>query len=189
MDTLVLNRDGLPLGVVPLSTLHWQEAVKLMFVERVDIVAEYEDWLVHSPSTILKVPSVMILRDYVRLDRAVKFSRANVILRDEYRCQYCGKDFSHNHSALTMDHVTPRARGGKTNWTNIVAACWPCNLSKAHYETMKPLIPAWKPNYYQLVAKRKKFPIEVPHESWVSFLNWDDESNVLIRPNRRNKSE
>ena len=61
--------------------------------------------------------------------QVVRFSRKNVYLRDNHRCQYCGVQYSDHE--LTLDHVVPRVDGGKTTWTNVVTACAACNLRKA----------------------------------------------------------
>ena len=89
-DTLILNNDGLPLSIVPLSTLSWQDSVKLFYVGRVSIISSYPNWEVHSPSMTLKVPSVILLNEYIKVSKSVKYSKENILLRDEYICQYCG---------------------------------------------------------------------------------------------------
>jgi len=186
-DTLILNADGLPLSVVPLSTLPWQQSIKLMFLENAEVLATYEDWEVHSPSTTIEVPAVLLLREYVRVNRGVKFSRANVLLRDDYKCQYCSLDCKHDKSLLTLDHVVPRFHGGKTRWENVVAACSKCNLEKAHFMKMQPNCGTPKrPDYYQLVAKAQAQPIEVPHATWQQFTGWNPEL-VTIKPKKRRK--
>jgi 5-methylcytosine-specific restriction endonuclease McrA len=58
-----------------------------------------------------------------------------VFLRDRFRCQYCGETFSAKD--LTFEHVIPRSKGGETSWTNIVAACDPCNVKKDNRTNMK----------------------------------------------------
>ena len=187
-DTLILNADGLPLSVVPLSTLNWQAAIKLQFLENAEVLAHYEDWEVHSPSLTIQVPAVLLLRDYVNVARGVKFSRNNVLLRDDYKCQYCGLDCREDRSKLTLDHVVPRFHGGKTRWENVVAACSECNLEKAHFMTMKPKCGTpQRPTYYQLVGKAKEMPIEVPHESWIQFTGWEPEL-VTIKAKRRRRA-
>jgi 5-methylcytosine-specific restriction endonuclease McrA len=187
-DTLILNADGLPLSVVPLSSLNWQASIKLMFLEGASVLAEYEDWEVHSPSMSMLVPSVLMLRDYKKVARAVKFSRTNVLMRDDFKCQYCSMDCRHDRSLLTLDHVVPRFHGGKTRWDNVVAACSKCNLEKAHFMTMKPKngTPV-KPSYYELVGKAQQQPIEVPHESWVEFSGWNPEL-VKVRAKKRRRT-
>jgi 5-methylcytosine-specific restriction endonuclease McrA len=187
-DTLILNADGLPLSVVPLSTLPWQAAIKLMFLEGASVLAEYESWDVHSPSTTIHVPAVLMLRDYKNVARGVKFSKANVFLRDDHKCQYCGVKAADLNGPLTLDHVVPRFHGGKTRWENVVAACSKCNLEKAHFMTMKPRCGApKKPTYYELVGKSKNTTLEVPHESWIEFTGWDPEL-VTVKPRRRRKA-
>jgi 5-methylcytosine-specific restriction endonuclease McrA len=167
--------------VVPLSTLSWQESIKQIFTDAADMLAEYEDWQVHSPSITMTVPSVIMLRQYVRVNRGVKFSRSNVLLRDSHECQYCGINHVNDRNLLTLDHVVPRFHGGKTRWDNVVAACSSCNLEKAHFMKMKPRYGMPKrPGYYELVAKAMKAPIVIPHESWKDFLGWD-ESLIILR--------
>lgn len=121
---LVLNADYRPLSYYPLSLWTWQEAVKAAFLERVTILAEYDD-VVRSPTTEIKIPSVVVLKDYVKPQKRVAFTRFNLFLRDQFCCQYCG-----DKGDLTFDHVVPRASGGVTSWENVVAACSRCNLKK-----------------------------------------------------------
>ena len=85
---LVLNADFRPLSYFPLSLWPWQEAVKAVFLERVNIVSEY-DRVVRSPSLEMRLPSVIALKEYVHLDRRPAFTRFNVFLRDSFECQYC----------------------------------------------------------------------------------------------------
>ena len=121
---LVLNADYRPLSYYPLSLWPWQDAVKAAWLDRVAIVAEYDE-VVRSPSTEIRIPSVVVLKDYVKPQKRVAFTRFNLFLRDEFSCQYCGAK-----GDLTFDHVVPRAAGGITSWENVVAACSKCNLKK-----------------------------------------------------------
>ncbi|MFY0534895.1 HNH endonuclease [Nannocystis pusilla] len=66
----------------------------------------------------------------------VRFSRKNVYLRDNHRCQYCGVQYSDHE--LTLDHVVPRVDGGKTTWTNVVTACGACNRRKGGRTRSRP---------------------------------------------------
>lgn len=175
--TLVLNLDAQPLSLVPVSALRWEEAVKLLYLDRVDVLEYYDDWVIHSPSMEMNVPSVIMLREYVNLDKKVKFSRYNVLLRDLFTCQYCLKEFPPH--LLTIDHVLPRYEGGKTLWDNVVAACEHCNLKKAHYTEMVPAKRPERPSYWSMVNKRKNFPIRVPHYSWVHFIDWPEDLIVV----------
>ena len=125
---LVLNADFRPLSYYPLSLWSWQDAIKAVFLERVNIVAQY-DRAVHSPSLEMKLPSVVSLKTFVKPATQPAFTRFNVFLRDKFSCQYCGA-----RDDLTFDHLLPRSRGGHTTWINVVAACSPCNLKQGQQD-------------------------------------------------------
>lgn len=170
---LVLNADYRPLSYFPLSLWPWQEAIKASFLDRVSIVAEY-DTVVHSPSISMRLPSVVVLRDYVKPARYPAFTRFNLFLRDEFACQYCGA-----HGEMTFDHVTPRSRGGRTTWENVVAACSRCNLRKASMTLRQAgmtlnRLPR-RPHAEELQNKGRRFPPNYLHDSWMDFLYWDAE--------------
>lgn len=170
---LVLNADFRPLSYYPLSLWPWQEAIKAVFLERVDVVAHY-DQVVHSPSFEMRLPSVISLRDYVHQDRPPAFTRFNVFLRDRFSCQYCGaKD------DLTFDHLVPRSRGGQTRWDNVVAACAPCNLEKGGAMPdevgMHPMQSPYRPTVFELHRNGRLFPPNYLHQSWLDYLYWDTE--------------
>lgn len=112
---LVLNADYQPLSYLPLSLWSWQEAVKAVFSGKVQVVDVYPDTAVRAANLEIPLPSVIALTEYVKQgSTAPAFTRRNVFLRDEYRCQYCGEQF---HTAdLSLDHVVPRCRGGQLIW-------------------------------------------------------------------------
>ena len=173
---LVLNADFRPLSYFPLSLWSWQEAIKAVFLDRVNIVANYEH-AVRSPSFEMRLPSVISLKDYVASSRRPAFTRFNVFLRDRFTCQYCGDRFPTQE--LTFDHVMPRSKGGRTTWDNVVAACAKCNLVKGdrtpHAAAMIPLVRPLQPTTYQLQENGRSFPPNFLHESWRDFLYWDTE--------------
>ena len=123
MQVLVLDQ-----GYSPHRVVAWQRAICLIFGGKVEVLEEYDE-IIRSPSVAMRMPAVIrLLTAARRRPRVVRFSRFNVLLRDAFICQYCG---GRPHAReLTMDHVTPRARGGATRWTNVVAACRPCNHRK-----------------------------------------------------------
>lgn len=170
---LVLNADYRPLSYYPLSLWPWQEAVKAVCLDRVQIVAEY-DATVRSQRAAFRLPSVVVLKDFVKPQKRVAFTRFNLFLRDEFRCQYCG-----SKGDLTFDHVLPRCRGGITSWQNVVAACSPCNLRKGS-KTLKQagmrLARAPRaPTAEEMQAHGRRFPPHHLHESWLDYLYWDAE--------------
>lgn len=170
---LVLNADYQPLSYFPLSVWPWQGALKAVFLDRVDIVAEY-DRVVRSPSVALRLPSVVCLRKFVRPAARSAFTRFNLFLRDEFHCQYCGAE-----GEMTFDHVVPRSRGGRTEWTNVVAACAGCNLHKGNRTPgeagMRLVRRPFRPDAGRLKQIGRKFPPNYLHESWADFLYWDVE--------------
>ncbi len=170
---LVLNADYRPLSYYPLSLWCWQDAVKAAFMDRVDIVAEYDEY-VHSPSTRIRIPSVVVLKDYVKPQKRVAFTRFNLFLRDGFLCQYCG-----SKGDLTFDHVVPRASGGVTSWENVVAACSRCNLKKGSKSLRRAGMSLRRaprqPSSEELRNSGRQFPPNYLHDSWMDFLYWDSE--------------
>lgn len=177
-DTLVLNSDMSPITVFPLSTINWENAVKAIWIDAVSIVAEYDDWEVHSPSTTMAVPSIIMTKQHLHFQRTVAFTSDNIHLRDRYTCGYCMKVFP--QGKLTLDHVTPRKYGGKNTWENLISACGPCNSKKGHDSKVRPNKAAYKPTYYELLAIRKEYPLVVPCSKWVDFLGWPEE-NLFVK--------
>jgi len=167
-DVLMLNADGQPVSYLPLSTIKWKEAIMYMWHDKCTVLDWYDDWVVRSPSWETKVPSVIILKDYVRKKTQVRFSKNNVYLRDLYTCLYCEQHVS--RSMATLDHVIPLSLGGKTTWENIATACNKCNGIKANRTNMKPVYVPYRPGYYELVRKKKQFEIEATHPSWEKWL-------------------
>ncbi|WP_235204179.1 HNH endonuclease [Deinococcus sp. RL] len=120
---LVLNASYEPLHVTSVK-----RAITLVQYGVAEVLELGGD-VVRSPSTVLRVPSVIRLRRYVRRPRVhpVPFNRRNVLRRDTYTCQYCGSS-----QDLTLDHVLPRSRGGRHSWDNVTTACRPCNQRKGN---------------------------------------------------------
>jgi 5-methylcytosine-specific restriction endonuclease McrA len=126
MQVLILDQSYSPHRVVG-----WQRAVCMVFGGKVEVLDEYDE-IVRSPSIAMRVPAVVRLLNVARRrPRLVRFSRYNVLLRDGFCCQYCGQTPA--ASELTVDHVLPRARGGPTHWSNVVAACRICNHRKGSH--------------------------------------------------------
>ena len=172
-STLILNADYTPLTIIPISAITWKEAIKMSFLGSANTVEYYDDWRVHSPSTSLPVPAVMISEKYIKKKHGIRFSRTNLLIRDNFTCQYCEKKL---HTwELTIDHVIPRVKGGKTKWDNVTSCCGHCNALKGHKTKMKPIKAPIKPDYYQLIENAKKLPITIPTEKWLKYLDWNED--------------
>ena len=168
MDTLVLNADAQPLSQLPLSTIGWQEAIKYMVLNKAVVLEYYDDWTVRSEKWSTRVPAIIMMREYMKPKTSVRFSKVNVFLRDKYICQYCETPLS--KATATLDHVTPVSKGGKSIWSNCVAACHKCNSNKSNHTHLKPKSVPYKPDYWDLVSKRKALHHNVRHDSWLEFL-------------------
>jgi 5-methylcytosine-specific restriction endonuclease McrA len=170
---LVLNADFRPLSYYPLSLWSWQETVKAVFLDRVNIVSEYDRYA-RSPSSEFRLPSVVALKTYVKPALYPAFTRFNVFLRDRFSCQYCGCKHE-----LTFDHLIPRSRGGQTKWDNVLTACSPCNLRKGSLTPeqvgLKPMGLPYRPTVFELHRNGRLFPPNYLHESWLDYLYWDTE--------------
>lgn len=120
---LVLNQDFSALTVCSV-----QRAFVLIHLDKADLVESLSDVALRTPSRQFAWPSIVRLRSYVRVPyRRILLSRKNVLRRDGFRCQYCNQ-----RERLTVDHVVPRSRGGRDQWTNLVAACISCNNKKGN---------------------------------------------------------
>lgn len=178
-SVLVLNADYQPLSFMPLSVWSWQDAIKAVWQGRVDVVDTYE-LSVRSARTSIDLPSVVVLKQYEsKKSRTPQFSKRLLLLRDEFRCQYC----STTSKALTCDHVQPRSKGGRSTWTNTVAACKECNakkrnLSKDQLKSVglvlatEPFVPT--PYQLETIARRRCLATWRSsgqiHASWQSYL-------------------
>ncbi len=119
----------------------------------------------------LAVPRIIRLLGYDRLPRQdVKLNRRNIYARDHGACQYCRRKFP--TSELSLDHVVPRALGGKTIWENLVCACVYCNARKGgrtpHQAGMHLLKPPIKPRRNPVINVRLESD---KYATWKHFLD------------------
>jgi 5-methylcytosine-specific restriction endonuclease McrA len=186
LRTLVLNADYRPLSTYPLSTKPVRKAVENIVKGKVDIV---EDWglVFRSPSLTIPLPRVVVLRDYAPIYGEPKFCRRSIFLRDKFRCQYCGEPFPSHE--LTYDHVVPRAKGGKTTWENVVAACIDCNALKRDQTAnhsgrrgvlradgrLRPLKEPRRPSAAELLRAGLEFLPRDVREDFGSWIYWSAE--------------
>lgn len=170
--TLLLNATFEPLKIIS-----WQRAITLITQGKVEVIESY-DRDVRGVSITFKLPSILRLLKLARVrrtSREVRFSRANIYLRDKYTCQYCGVKYPAED--LTFDHVVPQVQGGEVSWENIVTACLSCNNRKggrtpreARMRLIRqPSKPAWIPVITLTIGFRHA-PL-----SWRDYLYWNIE--------------
>lgn len=151
-----------------MSVIPWQQAVRLIFLDRVQVLASYEDRQIHSPTLEMNVPALVVTNEFMKYKKSVRFSRRAVYLRDLYTCAYCDEVFPDRE--LTLDHVVPQCMGGKTNWTNIVTACTKCNHAKGS-KIIQPNRLPFKPEYWHIVGNSLKHQnFHIRHDSWKPYL-------------------
>ena len=167
-QTLVLDQ-----GYQPHRVVSWQRAVLMLWQSKCEVVEEYDEVIYDSETLVIKMPAVIRLLRRVTRKKAVRFSRMNVLTRDKWTCQYCGKRLPTRR--LNYDHVVPRSQGGKTVWENIVTSCYPCNSKKGDQTPAQAGMTLHKTPY-----KPKDLPVaafyldsqaSVP-DQWASWLYW-----------------
>ena len=165
---LVLNADASPISILPLSVITWEEAIRYLVADKA-VVVEWHTDVARSEHWTTPIPSVMMLREYKKKAPFVRFTKSNIFLRDEYKCQFCFTEVT--RQSATIDHVVPSSLGGLTNWTNCTTSCATCNVKKGNNPKIVPRIKPYKPNYYALVDKRKRMTWDVPYASWLDYLS------------------
>jgi 5-methylcytosine-specific restriction endonuclease McrA len=173
---LVLNADYAPMSYLPLSMWHWQEAVKAIFSGKCTVVDVYPDVTIRAANLEIPLPAVIALTEYVpSFTQRPAFTKRNVFLRDEYRCQYC---LHHFHTRdLSIDHVVPRCKGGHLHWENAVTSCRKCNGRKGSLAVkdlrqvnMKLAREPRVPTQFQLAAIAGRMMPARVHASWEPYL-------------------
>jgi len=184
-SVLVLNKSFIPLHVTTVKrsfSLLYQGLAKA--VDEEFRTFDFHSWSElsvqqHSDTIglvdrFIRVPRVIALTSFDRFPRrSVRFSRINILARDQNTCQYCGKHLP--RSELNLDHVKPRSRGGLSTWENVVTSCIHCNRKKAgkapeeaHMKLIrKPFRPKWTPFY--------RMPFFTPqYKEWLPFIDFVD---------------
>jgi 5-methylcytosine-specific restriction endonuclease McrA len=187
---LQLNKNWVPIEVITVA-----QAMEKIFTGRARAIEvdnfnlhNFESWSqlaalknqpgIRTATLYLRVPEVVVLTNYGETpDKHLAFSRSNIYKRDRNTCQYCG--VRPGTSELTIDHIIPRSRGGKSTWLNCVLACITCNRKKADRTLAEsglrlrhqPIKPEWSPRI--VLARVRNIPVS--WERFVSNAYWDQE--------------
>ena len=144
---LVLNHNFEPLNVGAV-----RRAFVLVGDGKAEIV-ELGEAVIHTSRATFTCPSVIRLLYLIkRVHPVAKLTRKELFLRDNYTCQYCGKQTKD----LTIDHVVPRHMGGPHRWENLVSACKTCNHRKGG----------------RLLEEARMSPLKEPRQPHVSRYYW-----------------
>ena len=182
---LVLNKSWIPVNICNV-----RRAICLIYSNLAHVVdpSTYEvfrfdqwceretDEMINTSSISVPVPDVIVLKTYngLRAKMRVPFARTNLLKRDGYTCQYCGK--KKKASELNIDHVIPKARGGLTSWNNCVTSCIKCNSKKDDKLPKecgmrlinKPFAPTWSFCAFNSITNPK----------WERFLSHDQQAQI-----------
>jgi 5-methylcytosine-specific restriction endonuclease McrA len=180
--TLVLNRHWMPIGTTSVRTamcLLYREAARAVRPEDYS-VHDFDSWAslrvaeeepcIRTVSLRIKIPEIVLLTQYDAFPRRkVTFSRRNIYRRDRHTCQYCGA--RPPVEELSVDHIVPRSRGGRSTWANCVLSCLRCNRRKANrtveesglHLIRQPAEPTWTPCI--------SIPIGYRRTSWEQFIS------------------
>lgn len=164
MKTLKLDSSYRPVQVIDSF-----EAFCMVWMGRANLVEIYDSRFLRSAYESFPVPCVIALKRYVKVSKiTLKCNRRNVFWRDGYACQYCGETYAEER--LTLDHVTPRSKGGPKSWENIVTACKKCNQRKGdklpHEVNMIPLKSPQPPSPYIFHTIGR----DSTHPKWLPYL-------------------
>ena len=159
---LVLNQDFSPISVCSV-----QRAFLLVFLNKAELLSDKENLKLRSVNQEFPFPSVIRILNYAHIPyKGVVLTRHNIFKRDAFLCQYCG-----DSKDLTLDHLIPRSKGGKSTWTNLVTACKTCNARKGDFHpeevglklVRKPIRPT-----YVMFLRATSTQIR---EDWLPFLD------------------
>lgn len=158
---LVLNADYSAISVCSVP-----KAFLLVYLDKAELLKGDDRTRLRTVSTSYPLPSVIKLHNYVAVPyKGVVLNRQNVFKRDGNKCAYCGQG-----RELTLDHIMPKSRGGKTNWDNLITACKRCNGRKGNdtpEEAAMPLLrKPFKPTFVMFLRDFSG----VLSEKWAPYL-------------------
>ena len=166
-EVLLLNASEEVLNVID-----WKKAVAL--VESGKAVQPYsfsKTYKIKTPKGTYPLPVALILLRYVLSPHQSHLpTRKNIFKRDKWTCQYCGIK-TKNSKNLTIDHVTPRSRGGDSSWTNLTTSCAPCNSKKGNKKPKECNMPLLskprKPKHLEMQLAAVTFELLKLWDRWI----------------------
>jgi 5-methylcytosine-specific restriction endonuclease McrA len=165
----LLNEPVLILNVTfePIHICSTKRAIALVLSGKAEIVLNGRG-LIRSASAEFEVPSVIKLSNMIRRPRPrVSLSKREILRRDDYTCQYCGRKMR----TLTLDHVIPRRLGGSHTWNNLVAACSTCNRQKGGKSPAEANMKLYRPPYEPSPTAEYRFGTHLEqHQDWAQFI-------------------
>jgi CRISPR/Cas system Type II protein with McrA/HNH and RuvC-like nuclease domain len=153
-SVLVLNFDYTPLNVTTIK-----RGFVLVDKGKAEVVKSDDNPIVTGYKTYIR-PVIIRLLQYIKYHgRTLRVNRNRIYKRDNHQCVYCG-----SNKNLTLDHVFPKSRGGKNEWTNLVTSCFKCNLKKADRT----------PEEAKMVMRQKPYAPTLVNENATLSNVWND---------------
>jgi len=203
-NILVLNS-----AYVPIDVTNLKRALKLLFKNKAEVISVDEgkfgsynfssweevslfrkatwdkyhnyDYLEHNEK-ILGIPKIIRLTGYGKVPVKIRLTRRNIIMRDNHTCQYCGKKKA--LADLNIDHIIPKAQGGKNTWENLACSCIKCNSHKRDRTPkqagMKLARTPKKPSVYLIFKRYREIFLDDKYEEWKSFFPEDFLSELYM---------
>ena len=157
---LVLNYDYTPLNVTSVK-----RGFVLVDKGKAEIVKSDDSPIVAGFKTYVRPVIIRLLKYIKHFTRVLRANRNRIYKRDNYQCVYCGSS-----RILTLDHVIPKSRGGKNEWTNLVTSCQKCNLKKADRT----------PDEARMTMKHKPFAPTLVNENNTLSKIWNDYQKSFV---------
>jgi len=156
MNCAVVNKRVLMLNqnYEPLTLCTARRAIVLLFQGKAEMIAPFDGLKIRTVDKSYSLPSVVRLWQYRKVPfKRIMLTRKNVLIRDNYRCQYCGT----TKGSMTVDHLVPKTMNGSDNWYNLVCACARCNNRKGgrtlEQSGMKLLKKPTRPSYIMFIQR------------------------------------
>ncbi len=181
LSALELNADMRPVWYHPLSTINWADVIwliakgELTGIPRINVIDVYPGVYISTGNRKFELPSVVSQRQMIPWPDQVPLTRFNILLRDNFTCQYTG--IKMDPKDLNFDHVIPKSQGGESTWTNLVTCNKSINSFKANKTPkqagLKLIRQPLEPSVGKMYDLGRSHPPSFMHESWSDYLFWD----------------
>ena len=195
LRTLVLDQSFMPHSVFPLSVVLAREAICGYLSGKVDVVYWYDRPILTPSRRDLHWPSVIVTKHAKKFINKVRLTKEALYYRDNTRCFWCDMPLTkqkHQRNTMTDDHVVPLSKGGKTEWTNLVASCPECNRMKGSSMPVgrwQPKKKIFEPSFFQMIEIRAKYPMVIDDPNWAQFLPAFSTNNLIIDKHRKGTND
>ena len=177
MSTAAMNAEVLVLNATSerLNITTMKKAMLMVHKGKAELEKAY-DFDIRSGEREQAAPSIIKMLYYVAVrpkSGRVSMTKKNVLMRDNYICQYCNKKIK---KQATVDHVIPKnpknpnAEKGTSNWKNLVACCQRCNQRKKNRTPKEAGMPLKRQPYEPNVIEWDSIKNNTRPEEWIKYM-------------------